>query len=216
MGIARDFYNSGGGLKGATFEGPSMGGSAMSGAGIGAGIGAFGGPVGSAIGAGIGAGAGAALSYYGAKKANEMNQSMAREQMGFQERMSNTAYQRSMQDMQTAGLNPILAFNQGGATTPGGSSASMQNEIAPSIASAMEVRRSFAEIANMQAQNKLIKAQTQDNLAGADLKKALNLASYFTSGLSALKGASMATKFGKHGFDKARSVYNYSKLFKRK
>lgn len=42
----------------------------------------------------------------------------------FQDNMSSTAYQRGMADMKASGLNPMLAFMKGGASTPGGATAS--------------------------------------------------------------------------------------------
>lgn len=114
----------------------------------------LGGPAGAAIGYGLGSG------HDAAKEQNQMAMAQSKEQMAFQERMSNTAYRRSVADMKGAGLNPMLAYSQGGASTPSGAQAQgIESPTGRGLSSALQASQAVSQFQNLKADT-LLKGAT--------------------------------------------------------
>lgn len=119
----------------------------------------LGGPTGAVTGYSLGKGVDASLDQ---SATNAQNLASTREQMAFQERMSSTAYQRGVEDMKKAGLNPMLAYQQGGASTPGGSSVKLESPEAVGASSAQAAASTLVsgtQAAQQAAQAEMLQAQ---------------------------------------------------------
>ncbi|WNK13568.1 MAG: DNA pilot protein [Microvirus sp.] len=113
----------------------------------------------------IGAGISGIASYFGGQSRNQAQAEQANSANEFSAKQFATRYQTTTADMQAAGLNPMLAYSQGGGSPPTGQQASVSDAISPAVESA---RSSYA-VGN---QAKLIGAQVEATKASAEASSA--------------------------------------------
>lgn len=145
-------------------------------------------------GGGIGDLASGALSFFGQNSANQANKDIVAQQQAFQQYNSNTAYQRAVADMKAAGLNPMLAYSQGGASTPSGASTTIQDAITPALNSARSNAGMRSQISQQTAQTANTVANTQTQQTQAKLNNDLSLKAKADAALSATSAKNVAVK----------------------
>lgn len=115
---------------------------------------------------------GAGVSAWGTQQTNQAADATAVRQMEFQKETLKHQYQWGMEDMRKAGLNPILAYKQGGAGTASGSTYTPQNVGAAAVqgastaaSSALAARAQETQLENIAADTRLKNSQDKTQAA---------------------------------------------------
>nr|QJB19412.1 MAG: DNA pilot protein [Microvirus sp.]QJB19666.1 MAG: DNA pilot protein [Microvirus sp.] len=98
-------------------------------------------------------------------RANASNEKIAADNRAFQMNASSTAHQREREDLEKAGYNPMLGAMKGGASSPSGSTATIQasnpmSGLSSGVNSALSSASLVQDIENKQTSQALTTAQT--------------------------------------------------------
>lgn len=122
--------------------------------------------------AGWGAAAAGAATLFGGYLQNQDSSTAAETAFNRSMQARSTAYQTTVQDMKSAGLNPMLAYSQGSTGTPSSAMAQVQNVIGPAASTASQAYSDITGGQAKQVQADLAREQVANTAADTDVKAA--------------------------------------------
>lgn len=135
---------------------------------------------------------GGGLSFLGGERRNIAQADQAQQANAFSAQQFASRYQTTTKDMQAAGLNPMLAYSQGGGSPPSGQQASVDDTVTPAVNAFNVGKMNSAQVANIQA-------DTANKSAQADLWRAQAAQANASAGQS-----SSQVKVNEHLVDKIK------------
>lgn len=109
------------------------------------------------------------LSLLGGERRNSAQAQQAEAANAFSAQQFASRYQTTVKDMEAAGLNPMLAYSQGGGSPPSGQQAQMQDTMTPAVESFSRSRQVGIQDKIASAQIANVEADTENKKAQADL-----------------------------------------------
>lgn len=107
----------------------------------------------------------AAASFLGGERRNEAQAAQAASANAFSANQFATRYQTTVKDMEAAGLNPMLAYSQGGGSPPSGQQAQMSDTVSPAVSAGQSAGL-------ISAQKEVLEAQAEQARAAAKASSA--------------------------------------------
>ncbi len=154
-------------------------------------------------------------SLLGGVMANRGARRAADRQMGFQDRMRSTEWQTAVKDMEAAGINPALAYSQGGASSPSGALAQVDDVAGGAVSSALQTRMQKQQFALMKEQREktnaeAARARAEADIAGIGRAKAQADYGFYFNGDGTLKKSMTELLTSEHGARMANSAKSVS------